>query len=385
MLVILVAGALVIVSAQTPALKPSVITGDVVSLGTGKIVVKATTGEIVIQLTDKTLFKRVSAQNPPLPTAPEASLADISVGDKLMATGILSADGKSLPARTVYLMKESDIAQKHAKEEQEWRTRGITGKVTAVNSQTNQITVDVRGLVGTTTTVLTPKEKAKYLRYAPNSIRFDEAKASSIDEVKPGDMLRALGDRSSDGTAFNAEAILTGAFQTTAGTVKSIDTEKNEVVIKNLQNGKDVTVALNNASTMKRFPAETAERMAGMQTLGAGGIRPAGQGVARGQGPPTGAPGQGRGGFGGGGARGGGNIDDMLERFPNITAADLKAGDMIAVSSTKDGNLDQIRAIKLLAGVEPFIRMAQTQNQGRRGQGVDFGNSIPGLEGIGFP
>jgi hypothetical protein len=58
---------------------------------------------------------------------------------------------------------------------------------------------------------------------------------------------------------------------------------------------------------------------------------------------------------------------------------------MIAVSSTKDGNLDQIRAIKLLAGVEPFIRMAQTQNQGRRGQGVDFGNSIPGLEGIGFP
>jgi hypothetical protein len=85
----------------------------------------------------------------------------------------------------------------------------------------------------------------------------------------------------------------------------------------------------------------------------------------------------------GGGPRGGG-IDEMLERFPTITAADLKAGDMIAVSSTKNGVLDKISAIKLLAGVEPFIRAAQASSQqGRGGQQGSF--NIPGLDGFDFP
>jgi hypothetical protein len=89
---------------------------------------------------------------------------------------------------------------------------------------------------------------------------------------------------------------------------------------------------------------------------------------------------------GGPGGAGGGNIDDMIERFPNITVADLKVGDMIALSSTKNGAADKIKAIKLLAGVEPFLRMAAaTSGGGRRGGGVEGGFSIPGLDGIGFP
>jgi hypothetical protein len=76
----------------------------------------------------------------------------------------------------------------------------------------------------------------------------------------------------------------------------------------------------------------------------------------------------------------------MLERFPNITAADLKVGDMIAVSSTKGANLDRITAIKLLAGVEPFVRAAQmsaaAQGGGSR-RSVDL--NIPGLDGFGAP
>jgi len=76
----------------------------------------------------------------------------------------------------------------------------------------------------------------------------------------------------------------------------------------------------------------------------------------------------------------------MLDRFPSITPADLKAGDMIAVSSTRSGNLDRINAIKLLAGVEPFIRAAQASGAaagGQRGGQGDF--NIPGLEGFGNP
>jgi hypothetical protein len=76
----------------------------------------------------------------------------------------------------------------------------------------------------------------------------------------------------------------------------------------------------------------------------------------------------------------------MLERFPSITVADLKPGEVIAVSSTKTANLDRITAIKVLAGVEPFLRVAQAQAaaSGGRGQGT-LSLDIPGLDGFGGP
>ena len=118
-----------------------------------------------------------------------------------------------------------------------------------------------------------------------------------------------------------------------------------------------------------------------MAGLSGGGVRPAGQG--RPVSPVGEGQSQGRAGFGAG--QRAGTIDEMLDRFPNITAADLKPGDMIAISSTRTGNLERINAIKLLAGVEPFLRMAQATGAGARrgGQGVDF--NIPGLDGVSFP
>src|SRR5438874_2781962 len=322
-------GALAALSAQTPAnaLKPSVIPGDVVSINQVKIVVNAKDGQIEALITPKTEYKRVLPDNPSLSAAAATTFADIGVGDKVVVTGVLSADKKSLPARTVYLMTKSDISQKHAKEAAEWKTRGINGKVTAVNPGTNQVTVEISGGITSAKMVLTPKDKATFLRYAPDSVRFDEAKASSLSEIMVGDQLKALGDKSSDGSSFAADEIITGAFQTVAGTVKTVDVEKSEIVISDFQTKKDVTVSLAGAAVVKRFPAEMAERMAGLQT---GGARPVGPGGAQppateGRGQTPGGQGQNPGGRQGFAGRGGGGIDDMLDRFPNITVADLKA------------------------------------------------------------
>lgn len=368
------------VNGQTPeAVKPSLAMGDVVSISESKIVVQTKDGSLDVTLSDKTEFKRVPPENPSLKAAVAAAFADIGTGDKLVVTGIMSADKKTLPARSVYLMTKADISQRHAKESEQWRTRGITGRVASVNPQTNQISVEMRGLTATTTLTLTPKENAKFRRYAPDSIKFSEAKESSLAEVQAGDMIRALGDRGADGTSFAAEEIVTGAFQTVAGAVKTVDAAKNEVVISDIRTKKDVTVALGSVSLMKKFPEEMAQRLAQVQ----GGARPPGQGGT----PPQGGPGRGvaggqRGGMGG--QRGG--IDEMLERFPDITAADLKPGDMIAVSSTKTANADHITAIKLLAGVEPFLKAAEATSGGRRGQGgTDGGFTIPGLDGFSGP
>src|SRR3954454_19559253 len=106
------------------AVKPSVVTGDVASVSGNGIVVNTKAGSVNVSFTEKTEFKRVSAEKPDLKTATPAASADVGAGDKVIVTGILSKDGKSIPARSVYLMTKSDIAQKSAKDIEQWRTRG---------------------------------------------------------------------------------------------------------------------------------------------------------------------------------------------------------------------------------------------------------------------
>lgn len=382
LLVAVLAAATFAQTADNP-MKPVLITGEVASVSSDTIVLNTKDGATTVSLTDKTEFKKVSAENPSLKTATPAALTDIGVGDKLAVTGIWPADKKSLPARAVYLMTKADIAEKNTKETQEWRTRGITGRVTTIDPVAKKISIEVRGFTGSTTVEVTAKDNAKFMRYAPNSVKYDEAKPGTIADINPGDMLRALGDKGAEGTTFAAEEIVTGAFQTVAGTVKSVDAAKNEVLITDLRTKKDVTIAVSPTSVLKKFPEEMAQRMAQFQGGGQGMARPAGQGNAPEGARPQGGGAQGRG-FGQRG--GGGGIDEMLDRFPTITPSDLKPGDMIAVSSSKNDKTDHITAIKLLAGVEPFLRAAQAQGgrQGRGNQGQgDF--NIPGLDGFSMP
>jgi hypothetical protein len=387
-LLILMLGISAFLNAQTPEnpVKPVIIAGDVTAVSPAQISITTKDGAVAIDLGAKTEFKRVSAEKPSLQTATAAALADISVGDKVAISVIFDANKKPQPARTVFLMTKADITQRNTKDSEEWKTRGIAGRVTAVDQLAGKITVEQRGMVGSTSIIVTPKESIRYLRYAPDSIKFSEARESTISDLKPGDMMRALGDKGADGTTFAAEEIVSGAFQTHAGTVKSIDAVKNEVVVTDLATKKDVTIAIIPTSVLKQFPQDMAQRMAQLQMGGqGGGFRPAGAG----NNPPAAAqtnsanPAGPRPGFGG--ARGGG-IDDMLDRFPNITAADLKVGDIIAVSSTRGDTLDRITAIKLLSGVEPFLRAAQmsaASRGGRQDRTLDL--NIPGLDGFGTP
>lgn len=386
--------------AQTETgLKPTVKTGDVTAISSGKIVLKTVDGGLDVVLSDKTEYKKINPTNTTLSAAIASSFSEIGVGDKLAVTGVLSADQKSLPARRVYLMTKSSITESQAKESEQWKTRGINGKVTAINLQTNQISVEIRGMMANSTVSVTAKQDAQFLRYAPNSVKYSEVQKSDFSDIKIGDSIRAVGDKSENGQMFTAEKVLTGAFQTVAGTIKSIDLQKNELVISDIQTKKDVTIAVNPASVAKLFPAEMAQRLAQMQmmraagggTMGAGGgqgngvtggVRPPQQGTPTANASGMGAPPQS--GFGG---MHGGSIDEMLDNFQNITLSDLKVGAMVAASSTKTADNTHITAIKLLAGVEPFLKTPQIA--GRRGSGQQNGNqdgfSIPGLDGFGTP
>jgi len=77
-------------------LKPSVVTGEVVSASIDKIVLQTKDGSMDVVLSGKTEYKRVPPENPSLKAAVASSFTDIGVGDKLLVTGILSADKKSV-------------------------------------------------------------------------------------------------------------------------------------------------------------------------------------------------------------------------------------------------------------------------------------------------
>ena len=373
--------------------------GIVKSVGEKKIVIETKDGMLDVIVLKITGFKRLPPDKLNLKAATDSTLSEISVGDRVLVTGKVSLDKTNIITKTVYLVKNSDLQAIQNKELQEWKTRGISGRVVGVDAPAKLITVEVRSPTGTSAKLkVSPKQDVKYLRYASNSVKYSDAITSDFSTIKIGDMLRALGDRSVDRTSFKAERILTGAFVTAAGTVKAINVEKNEVTISDFKTKKNIVIVVNDASVLKRFPERVAQRLAMRQMMarsGGGGFRPpgskktqtkkSGNKVVQRQGQGRGAGSRSAGGRRRGG-RAGGNINEMLKRFPTIKVADLKVGDMIAASSPKGKDPSRLIAIKLLAGVEPFLKMPQMSGRRSRGgrRGGGGGNvSIPGLdEGI---
>jgi hypothetical protein len=72
----------------------------------------------------------------------------------------------------------------------------------------------------------------------------------------------------------------------------------------------------------------------------------------------------GAGGPGGGMGRGGAfDMQQMLERMPALTLAELKAGDALIIASTAGTDSGQVTAITLLAGVEPILTATPAGNR----------------------
>ncbi|HEV7643953.1 MAG TPA: hypothetical protein VGO50_08445 [Pyrinomonadaceae bacterium] len=414
-------------TAQTPAATPKALPdiGITATLALGEVTainaeqknltLKTKDGDINITLSDATEYQKASPANPTdLKLATPGVLADIGVGDRLIASGKVADDKKSMISRRIILMTKADLSKRQQAESEAWNS-GVKGKVATVNPLTRELTVTMRSLMGERTVIVNAPGETRFLRYAPHSVKFSDAVAGNFSEVKTGDLIRARGSRSDDGTHFTANEIISGSFRTAGGVITAIDTVKNEITINDVVTKKPLTIALSETSVLRKFPADMAQRYVMAQTGqmgpggagGAGGMRPAGQPGAApttppagGQTPPQGstagnapgaAPGQtgqhtGPGGAGGVRPGGGGrDLDEMLERLPIITIADLKVGEAIAVSSIPAQDPNRVSAIKLLAGVEPFLNAPSMQMPQGPGRTASPSINIPGLDGIGSP
>jgi hypothetical protein len=334
------------------AAAPKQINGTVTSIdaGAGELVMKADGGaDVRVTLAPKHALRKVALGEKDLRNAAAIEFKDIAVGDRVAARGKESDDQKTISATLIAVMSSSDVAKKQDADRADWDKRGVNGIVTAVTAES--MTLNVRTLAGAKTVTVIPTAKAIVRRYTTDSVKFSDAKDSTLAEVKIGDQVRARGEKSEDGSKLTAEEIVSGTFKTIAATVVSIDAAKQQMTVKDLDTKKTMTVKVNADSNMKRLEDQIAQMIARRvhPDANAGGRGGGGRGEG---GPPQGGGGMRA---GGGGGRGG-DLQTMLDRQPAVTLADLKVGEPIVISSAVGAATDHIMAITMLAGVEPILR-----------------------------
>ena len=327
---------------------------------------------VTVSLTDKTTYKRLAPGEQSLTNAVDITFADLAQGDRVWARGNVSEDRKSVPAAMVVVMTKTDLAKKQEAERMEWRRRGILGVITSLKPETNEITISNRTIAGTQTIVIPVSDQTEMRRYAPDSIKFGDAKPSNFGELKVGDQLRALGDRTEDPLRFKPEKIVTGSFRTVGGVVTAVDAATGEIKINELEKKTPFTIVIKQDAVLRRFPSD----LGAMMGRGPGG--------GQGQRPQGGGPG----GPGGAGPRPGGgfNINEMLERLPTVSVADVKVGDTIIVSSTQGVDPSRLTAIALVTGADTLLAMLAPRPQPGQGtpnpaaglgSGISFGIGLP--------
>ena len=297
------------------------------------IVTTAAGSQVIVTLSDRTVFMRIPPGEKSKDKFIKIASTDFALGDSVFARGRMSEDRKSMPALEFYVMSKGDIAEKRERERGEWSKRGISGTISAVNAETKEITVDARTAEGPKPIVIPTSAETKFRRYAPDSVRFDDAKAGMFTDLKVGDQLRALGTKSADGARFTPEEIVTGSFQTISGTITEVDAERKEIKIKDLQSQQPVTIALSKDSSMRKLTPEMAAALADPKPKGSG------------------------------------DLQEMFDRLPTFTLQELKPGDSILISSTKGADPARVTAIAVVSGVGPLLQNSQT----RRATAVSLG------------
>jgi len=328
-------------AAQVPAAPHA--SGTVKAIADGSITVTTATGDytVAVPATAKILDVPPGAKD--LKSATPGQASDIAVGDKVIVNGSAGDTGTTLTAQRVILMKAAAIEQSHAADEAAWKNGG-GGIVKSVNASAGTIVLS-SGLK-TVTVTTTPATIVRH--YSGDSVRFEDAVASSLSAIQPGDQLRIRGAKSADGSSIQADEIVAGTFRNFSGLIASIDGTAGTVTLKDLTTKKTVTVAVTPNSDVRRIPAQMANMIAARMKAGAAGGTAGAAGAAR---PATaGDDGTRRAG------RAGSDLSQMIPRLPTETLAGLKTGEAVMiVAIAPAGDATKLSAVTLLTGVDPIL------------------------------
>lgn len=311
--------------------------GTVKAINGKTVTLKADSGaDVNIIIQDSTSLRQLPAGQRDLKAAVPIQFQDIQVGDRMLAGGKASADGQSVTAVSVIVMKQADLAQKQQHDREDWQRRGVGGIVSAIDAANSTITISV---TPTFSIAVKTSDKTVFLRYAPDSVKFSDARRGTFDQIKTGDQLRARGDKSEDGKQVTAEEIVSGSFRNIAGTVTSVDAANNTININDLITKKPVVVKVTSDTQLRKLTPQMAQGLAMLLKGRPEGAPP----TPTSSGPPGGRPG------------GPPDLQRMLGHVPTVTLADLQKGEALMIVSTQGQGIAPVNAITLLAGVEPVL------------------------------
>jgi hypothetical protein len=357
-------------AAGSPAVPTSKAIGAIKAINGATLTLSPDAGpEVTIAVLPATQIVQVEPGAKTLSDATTITLQDLQIGDRIRVTGKMADPtpngGQSLQAAKIIAIKHADLEARHQQQMQDWQKRGVDGLATAVDPAAGTVTLTIRNKP----LVLHTSSATVIRRYPPDSVKFDDARPSTLQAIHPGDQVRARGDRSPEGTELTAEEIVSGAFRNIAGTVNSVDASSFTLSVHDLLSKKNITIRITPDSQLRKLPPEMAQRIAarlkGAAGASAGGSRSSSAstpGAVSADGPPphswankpaseaspgavSGAP------------RGAPDLQQILSRLPTVPLSDLHNGDAVVLVST-EGTENEATAITLLSGVEPILQAA---------------------------
>jgi sRNA-binding protein len=355
--------------------------GEVSSIdpASGKMVIQTDAkASVTVTFNDKTAFRRVSPGQTSLANAETITAADLKPGDRVLIPAF-NADAAQTPVRQIVVMARASIEQTRNDEVERRRARTTIGRITSVNAEKREITVQTRGRGDQEALIVAAPAQAKVLRYAPDSLKPGDAVASSFAALQTGDQVRVLGERSTDGTRITAEEILSGSVSRAIGIVTDINAARGEVTLKNDLTGQSMTVATGKNTTLRRITPEVATTLrerferrnarrrasnsAGNEPQPASTDRPRSRDRRRTQTSE--------------GQANNPNRRQLFENLPAVALGEIKKGDAVLITgTTTGGNSTQMTAVSIIVGEGELQQILLRTQGGRNGSNIS-----PGLPG----
>jgi len=323
--------------------------------------------EVAVTVQPNARLLRIAPGEKDLKNAMPFILQELQVGDTIRVRGFASDNTKSIAALEILLITRSTFDAVRDQIRQDWQKRGLGGLVSTVDASSGTVTISVTGFGGTKTVAVHTTKGTVIRRYAPDSVKFDDAKPGALTEIHPGDQLRARGNRSAGGAELAADEIVTGSFRNLAGIINSVDASSGTINVQDLLSRNQAQVKITQDSQLSRLPPEMAQRIAarlmGVASPGSNANASAGatppNGSAQSAAPPGGTEPAKM------GTRSGGASDfqQMLSRLPAMALSDLHKGDAVMIVATQGEPSGAGTAITLLSGVEPILQAAPSGSQ----------------------
>jgi hypothetical protein len=306
---------------------------------------------LMFKVSPETEVVRVPPGERDLQKAKPAQVTDLALGDRILVSFVPGMH----EARRILVISSTDIAQRNEAIRLNWEKRGVSGTVAATSG--NEITLEIRTPGEVHTTIVTLSDKTILRRYAPDSVKFADARISPAAAIAKGDQFKVRGAKSEDGGRIIAEEAVFGTFLTKVGTVTSIDTASNRFEMQDITTKAPLTIKLTADSKFKKvkFPEPGSSESTHDPSHGST--------------------------F---------DLARVFEALPSGSLDELKVGSAVIVSSTRGNDNGEVTAILVLANADFLIMMAKSQAADKNisvsgALGQMHGGMLGGSSGLSLP